>query len=119
KKELALDDAAYREMLWTVARVRSAADLDGYGRRAVLDHLKSRGWQPRGGRGGQRPANADREPMLTKIEALLADQNLPWTYADRLAKQMYGVERVAWLRDTDQLAGLITALTKRAEAADG
>lgn len=38
------DDAAYRDMLFAVARVRSAADLDQGGRRAVLDHLRQLGW---------------------------------------------------------------------------
>ncbi len=45
------DDSAYRDMLWTVARVRSAKDLDAAGREAVLKHLRACGWQ-------QRPAAA-------------------------------------------------------------
>lgn len=40
------DDSAYRSMLWTIGRVRSAADLDEAGRQAVLRHLKACGWQP-------------------------------------------------------------------------
>lgn len=36
----------YRSMLWTCARVHSAADLDFAGRRKVIDHLKARGWKP-------------------------------------------------------------------------
>ncbi|MCU7934162.1 MAG: regulatory protein GemA [Candidatus Thiodiazotropha sp. (ex Dulcina madagascariensis)] len=49
-KDLGLDpynadpDSAYRQMLWNVAKVRSAADLDGAGRQAIIKHLKSRGW---------------------------------------------------------------------------
>lgn len=39
------DDSAYRDMLWAVARVRSAADLDAGGRKAVLDHLQAVGWK--------------------------------------------------------------------------
>jgi len=31
KKELGLDDETYRSMLWTIARVRSASDLDSHG----------------------------------------------------------------------------------------
>lgn len=38
------DDATYRTMLWTVARVRSAADLDATGRQKVLEHLRACGW---------------------------------------------------------------------------
>lgn len=40
-----VDDSAYRDMLWGVARVRSAKDLDDAGRRRVLEHLRAQGWQ--------------------------------------------------------------------------
>lgn len=123
RRELGLDDGAYRTLLWTVARVHSSKDLDQHGRRAVLDHLKSRGWKPKAAkRAGKRPHNHEREPMLAKVEALLADQSLPWSYADALASHMYSVERVAWLRNPDHLRGVIAALDKRArreEATDG
>lgn len=39
------DDSAYRDMLWSVARVRSARDLDLAGRTAVLRHLSACGWK--------------------------------------------------------------------------
>jgi phage gp16-like protein len=39
------DDSAYRDMLWTVGRVRSAADLDAAGREAVLNHMRACGWK--------------------------------------------------------------------------
>jgi hypothetical protein len=35
------DRSAYEQMLWTVARVHSAKDLDSHGRARVLDHLNS------------------------------------------------------------------------------
>lgn len=38
------DDSAYRDMLWSVARVRSAKDLDNAGREKVLTHLRNSGW---------------------------------------------------------------------------
>lgn len=43
KKDLGMDEETYRAMLWTVARVHSAADLDDEGRQAVLAHLVARG----------------------------------------------------------------------------
>jgi len=49
------DDSAYRQMLWSIGRVRSAADLDEGGRRAVLKHLRACGWDdksPSAGRPG-------------------------------------------------------------------
>lgn len=43
KKDLGMDDETYKAMLWTVARVHSAADLDEAGRQAVLSHMVARG----------------------------------------------------------------------------
>lgn len=43
------DDSVYRDMLWSVARVRSAKDLDAGGRQAVLKHLRASGFQDRAG----------------------------------------------------------------------
>ncbi len=38
------DDSAYRDMLWSVARVRTSKDLDSTGRENVLKHLRGCGW---------------------------------------------------------------------------
>lgn len=45
KAQLGLDEETYRHMLWSVARVRSAKDLDAGGREAVLAHLRGCGWK--------------------------------------------------------------------------
>ncbi len=78
KKQLGLDDETYRDMLWTVARVRSSAALDFAGRKNVLDHLKARGFKSAPGKRAHegRPRNiegSERSPQLKKVEALLAD----------------------------------------------
>ncbi|MBN8479499.1 MAG: regulatory protein GemA [Burkholderiales bacterium] len=52
KAQLGLDDDTYRAMLWTVARVRSAKDLDAGGREAVLLHLRGCGWKDTAPAGG-------------------------------------------------------------------
>jgi len=44
-QQLGMDESTYRDMLWTVARVRSAKDLDAAGREAVLVHLAACGWK--------------------------------------------------------------------------
>lgn len=113
KRQLALDDDTYRDMLWAVARVRSAKDLDFAGRKRVLDHLRAVGFKaakPRRAFPG-RPHNCDQHPQLRKIEALLADARRPWSYADGMAKRMYGKERVAFC-DPAKWQGLIAALVK-------
>lgn len=50
------DRSAYEDMLWTLARVRSASDLDDFALRTVLDHLNDRPakrWTPPFKRGSQ------------------------------------------------------------------
>lgn len=114
KRDLGMDDDSYRMMLREIGKVDSAKDLDAQGLYAVMEHLRRVGWQraPRK-RVAQHPGtphNLDSEAMLQKIEALLADMQLPWSYADAIAKQQKGIERVAWLRNQDDLKAVIAAL---------
>ncbi|WP_430391110.1 phage protein GemA/Gp16 family protein [Dyella sp. 20L07] len=44
-QQVGMDDSTYRDMLWTVARVRSSKELDLAGREAVLKHLAACGWK--------------------------------------------------------------------------
>lgn len=46
RKDLGLDDDTYRDVLWTVGRVRSSKDLDWTGRKKLLEHFKAKGWKP-------------------------------------------------------------------------
>lgn len=114
RRDLGLDEDGYRLMLREVAGVDSAKDLDADGRRKVLDHLRSVGWEKRPRKRVAQypgtPHNIDREQMLQKIEAQLTDMGLPWSYADAIAKQQAGVERVAWLRKAGDLTGVVGAL---------
>lgn len=114
KRDLGLDDDAYRLMLHTVAGVDSAADLDAAGRRKVLDHMRKTGWQKRPRKRIAEhpgvPHTIDHDEMIQKIGALLADMKLPWSYADSIAKRQTGIERLSWVRDRDDLRGIIAAL---------
>lgn len=123
KKDLALDDEIYREILWTVARVRSAKDLDAHGRDAVLAHFKSRGWQPKAAkRAGRVPRTLNRKEELAKIEAQLTSLGAPWEYADTIAAKVAKVDRCEWLKTHEQFSAVIAALeaeqTKRDLLAD-
>lgn len=62
----------------------------------------------------------DQKAQLEKVEALLTDMELPWDYADSIAKRMFGnsVLRVDTL-NTKQLTAVITALTKRQQKHGG
>lgn len=109
KKQLGLDDEAYRDLLWTIARVRSAADLDDYGRNQVLAHFR------RCGATFNRPKrprpSKDRKPLLSKVYALLGDR--PVSYAEGILKHMYGdaaPQKLEWA-NSEQLLKVVAALS--------
>jgi len=117
KKQMGMEDDTYRAMLMHVAGVDSAGKLDMNGRMKVLHHLSTQGFKPKKFKG--KPNNVAREPQLKKIEALLADMKLSWAYADAMAKHMFKVEKVAWLKEGKQYQAVITALVKKQAKLNG
>ena len=73
KAALRLDEETYRALLWTVARVHSAAELDWAGRKNVLDHFKTRGWSQRPVRATQHSRALAGDPQSKMIRALWLD----------------------------------------------
>lgn len=110
-KQVGMDDDSYRAMLWSVARVRSAKDLDAGGRRAVIDHLKAVGFRPR--RQGRTSVGENKEQLAAKVRAQLQASDKPEGYADGMAKKMFGVQRWEWC-SPDQLRRIIAALNYQA-----
>lgn len=119
KAQINMADESYRDMLWTVGRVRSAADLDWAGRKSVLDHLRACGFKPKPpvkpkpARGGAwdwvNNAAPDRQAMLRKIAVMLKDADREKAYADGVAAHMFGIERVEFCAP-DQLHKIVSAL---------
>lgn len=112
KKDLGLDDDTYRALLARVAGVTSAKDLNPRQVSAVLAEFQRLGWQaaPAKSQGRKTPRPApDRQKLVGKIEAQLAEAGRPWAYADAMAERMFKVERVEWC-DSDQLQRLVAAL---------
>jgi hypothetical protein len=75
RRELGMDEDTYRAMLELVAGVRSAAALDGAGRKKVIDHLKSKGFKVKSKATGK-PAAASEpgaDAQYRKIQALWGD----------------------------------------------
>ena len=130
-KQLGIDDETYRDILYKITGQRSAASLDETERGKVLKHFKALGFKPApkdkgpyksfhrsAKKSGMHVSPAeDRAPLLSKIGAILADLKLPWAYADGMARKMFGVDRVRWLKP-EQLYKLVAALSyhqKRAQ----
>ena len=113
KKQLGMDDITYREMLFDITGFHSSADLDDKQRWAVIKHLKTKGFYSKHktskASGMHRTTAPDRSPLLSKIGAILADLKLPWAYADGMAKRMFKVDKVRWLKP-DQLHKVAAAL---------
>jgi phage gp16-like protein len=108
KKQLGWDDGMYRDILWTVCRVKSSGELDFTGRKRFLEHLRQCGFtndrtqrQP----GRRRAVAHELTPVQRKMFSLwqeLADAKL---VEDRrmsalvaFAKRQTGVEHLEWLQ---------------------
>lgn len=117
KAQLGLDDDTYRTLLARVAGVRSAKELSPRQIGAVLAEFERLGWQSKpaknSGRKVPKPA-PERQKLIGKIEAFLAEANRPWAYADGMSLRMFQVERVEWC-DSEQLRRLIAALSYDAQ----
>lgn len=116
-KELRLDEETRRALQQRVAGKASCADMDAPQLRAVLDELhRLEGKAEHVARGfdvhRDEPKDLSR-PMLKKTQALLSEGRKPWAYVHAMAKRMFSVTRVEWLRD-DQLHKLVAALNASA-----
>ena len=108
RKFLCLDDDTYRDLLERVTGKRSAADLTGPQRRAVIDELWRLGFKPKDHR-RPAPGGLGKTHLLAKIEALLADAGRPWGYADGIAWRMFRLDAVSFC-DEAQLHKIVAAL---------
>lgn len=118
KTQLGLDDDTYRDMLWNIAQVRSSRDLNQTSRKRVLEHLTAKGWQkkkPVRVQHGKSPTTTiSKLPLMSKINALLAEMQLPWAYANGISQQMFKVERIDWCTP-QQLHKIVAALIYKAQ----
>ncbi|MEZ8102126.1 gp16 family protein [Vibrio bivalvicida] len=106
KRDLALDDDMYRDMLEKTIGVRSAKNLSQWQLSKVLDHMKGLGFKPR-------PSSKPkaRAPEVAKIKAIWitmhkqgfirngSDRAID-DYVRRMTTRMNGrgIERAAWLK---------------------
>lgn len=123
-------DDAYRDLLWAIARVRSAADLDHTGRKTVLEHLgrlcaanKRTANQRAFGTERSQPnpwafvdsAASGRQPMLKKLIMLAKGKpQRGYPYATGVAKHMFGQDGAVAVRiellDASQIHKVVAAL---------
>ncbi|MFZ6747446.1 gp16 family protein [Undibacterium sp. Ren11W] len=115
KKQLALEDDAYRAILLQVTGKTSSKDLTWQERKALLDHFKKCGFKVKAKTAGRSLPNvaAERMPRMRKIEALLAEAGRPWAYLKPMIENL-GRSDIAFC-DGDDLSKIIAALMKDAQ----
>ena len=123
KRHHGIDDAAYRDRLEAITGKRSSKGLTVKQLAAVLNSYAAQEVYPpvNKGKGNADKPKVKRElrPLLSKIEALLAEKGrcegkrVPWGYALAILKRQGGPEKIEWA-DREQLGGIITALIKDA-----
>lgn len=109
KKQLGLDEEAYRDLIERVTGARSSAGLDAVGRGDVIEEMRRLGCDLPGPRRRIR-ASSDRRPLLGKIYKLLGDR--PADYAVGILRRMFGPgapERLEWATP-QQLHKVVAAL---------
>ena len=117
-RQLGLDDETRRAMIETVAGPgkRSTLDLNLEQADRLLDQLKNRGATLGAKKTKGIPANFKPNSYYAKIEALLADMQLPWAYAQKVAENITGgkkpvaIKRLEWLKDDKHFRAVIAAL---------
>lgn len=122
KKELALSEEAYRDILWLNFKVESAKELTEQQAQELINLFKAKGWVPKvDGPRGQRksegqfieikPGPAARQQR--KVLALWHELGYDMTKLHTRVKKQFGVDRFEWLEDGQALHILITDLEHR------
>ncbi|MGO9018743.1 MAG: phage protein GemA/Gp16 family protein [Syntrophobacteraceae bacterium] len=104
KAQLSLTEDEYRGLLSSVG-VSSSTELNYQSFDELMDKLRACGFRPLGktkrASGMHSDLPKEKQPMLSKIGAILEELNMPSKYADGVAKKMFGVESLRWCT-TDQ-----------------
>ena len=117
KNALGFSDDEFDEIKTARIGVKSCKDMSLDQLRSLHRLMKAFGWEPTPHKsakasGMNQPAPVVKAMQLEKISALLADGDLPWSYADGIAHRMFRVERVRWCTP-EELQSVIAALAKR------
>lgn len=131
KKELGMSDADYRGLLGWKFGVESAKDLKPKQVTVLLNHFRAKGWQqkkPTTVKQGRKdtkkvndnyrrikPGPAARQQKY--ILAMWGALGYEMKKLDARCKKQFGIDRIEWVTEHDQLHVLITDLKKRCEDA--
>lgn len=119
KSQLQMDNDSYRALLYRTAKKSSCTEMTVIELEAVLKEMKRLGFTPKRAGTGRKPSVAkSKTALLSKIEAILADLRLSWSYAEGMAKQMFGRKKIEWLNviETQKLLQALIYHQRRQQA---
>jgi len=122
KKELALTEESYRDILRLNFQVESAKDLTEQQAMALIGLFKAKGWTPKPAGKSQKmktgeqfieikPGPAARQQR--KVLALWHELGYDMTKLQARVKKQFGIDRFEWMEDREALHVLITDLEHR------
>lgn len=103
------DDDTYRDVLLRITGKNSTTKMTFAERDKVIDYCVDQGFPLKPKRAFKRKPKKIRGSYISKIEAMLADHKLPWTYAHNIAKRMFGIDDVTWC-DKGQQRKIVAAM---------
>lgn len=126
QSQLGLAEQPYRLFLQAAVGVTSSADMTPSQRKAVIQKMRECGaiLHRTAPKQVAKPGMKQFVPVdqldrqIWSIEQLLLELKLPLDYANAMAKRMYKVDSITWLKPA-QKRGLISALTKFAARKTG
>ncbi len=119
KSQLGLSDAEYQDILAAHGNgARSSRDLNDRTFSSVLEHFEHLGFKKRKRLRGFNSVTEYKKRLMSKINAMCLDMNLPRSYVDSMAQRMCGADMVEWC-DPDGLRKIVAALTYHQRRARG
>lgn len=107
KAQTGMTEEEYRDLLSSVG-VASSKDLNPVKFDIVMKCFEKMGFKRKKSKRNRNPAPS-KDRLLGKITAMCADLGLKQGYVDAIARNMFGVDLVAWC-DAEQLRKIVAAL---------
>lgn len=113
KNELGMDKNSYVAFLLDAVDKHSCTVMSDAELMQVLQAMKAKGFKPKTNKHGKRPTASkyqpNRQSLMNKIEAFLAEGKKPWAYAHAICKKSFGIDRLQWCTD-EQLHKVVQML---------
>lgn len=108
KAQTGMTKDEYLDLLSSVG-VESSKDLSNTTFDKVMAHFEKLGFRTTSKPRSRRKVSnlpKSKKALMSKLEAILLDMNLPWSYVDSIAKKRFGKDAAQWL-EGEQLFKLV------------